>query len=404
MKTGNRKEMKEPQFTEIAATVRGHAGAFSEEESLGQAGFAGWKPGFKALADGVAKGGEEGWGTFPREGRPDRVFQANPSPSPFQSPTDGDADSGFWTFLGRGEENGLLGGKLAAFLLISHADVRQPSPTSRIFSAIPGIHFALQGKGARGIQGGVPGLRDAQGPQQEGCHQGKEEMGAKDSCHGQHNHRGKGGCFPVLRNPGPCGGGNEESCAGEDRGRNAHAFPTLPLTEGYLSSPSYNSPMAESPPVLFPGSFDPPTLGHLDLIQRGVDLFGKVWVGVAANPGKAALFSSEERVAMIETMTDGLEVEVSVIQGLVVEAARERGVSVLLRGVRGSTDLDLEYPMAMTNRELNAAMETVCLLARPEFSTISSRLLREVYEAGGELPRLLAPSVHTALREKFPPS
>ena len=162
--------------------------------------------------------------------------------------------------------------------------------------------------------------------------------------------------------------------------------------------------MAESPPVLFPGSFDPPTLGHLDLIRRGVDLFGKVWVGVAANPGKAALFSSEERVAMIETMTDGLEVEVSVIQGLVVEAARERGVSVLLRGVRGSSDLDLEYPMAMTNRELNAAMETVCLLARPEFSTISSRLLREVYEAGGELPRLLAPSVHAALREKFPPS
>ena len=159
--------------------------------------------------------------------------------------------------------------------------------------------------------------------------------------------------------------------------------------------------MAESPRVLFPGSFDPPTLGHLDLIRRGVDLFGKLWVGVAANPGKVSLFSPEERVAMIETMTGGLGVEVSVIQGLVVNTARERGVSVLLRGVRASSDLDLEYPMAMTNRELNPEMETVCLLARPEYSTLSSRLLREVYEAGGELPRLLAPSVHDALREKF---
>ncbi|HBF23713.1 MAG TPA: pantetheine-phosphate adenylyltransferase [Planctomycetes bacterium] len=159
--------------------------------------------------------------------------------------------------------------------------------------------------------------------------------------------------------------------------------------------------MHEAPNALFPGSFDPPTLGHLDLIQRGVNLFGSLWVGVASNPHKEGLFTVEERISMIKEMTSDLAVEVSAIDGLVARAAHERGVTTLLRGIRSSADLDLEYPMAMTNRQLCDDLETVCLLTRASFSTLSSRLLREVYAAGGELPRFLTSSVHQALCKKY---
>jgi len=164
---------------------------------------------------------------------------------------------------------------------------------------------------------------------------------------------------------------------------------------------TYNLAMNEvAPRALFPGSFDPPTLGHLDLIQRGVSLFGSLVVAVAENPNKKALFSAEERVAFLRTMCAGLPVEVLAFTGLVVDLAKERSCSVLLRGLRSVTDFEFEAPMAQTNRRLAPQVESVFVMPSHEHAFVSSRLVREVYGAGGSLAEVLHPTVDQALRQR----
>ncbi|MFK5955236.1 MAG: pantetheine-phosphate adenylyltransferase [Planctomycetota bacterium] len=153
--------------------------------------------------------------------------------------------------------------------------------------------------------------------------------------------------------------------------------------------------------ALYAGTFDPVTLGHMDLIQRGVDLFGGLVVAVAGNRNKQPAFSVEERIAMLQAEVQGMPVEVVGLQGLVVEFAKQHDIQVLLRGVRTVTDFEYEYPMAMTNRQLAAEVESVFVMPNERYAYLSSSLIKEVYAAGGVLPKLLPEAVHLALLKRL---
>ncbi|MDA1260300.1 MAG: pantetheine-phosphate adenylyltransferase [Planctomycetota bacterium] len=155
------------------------------------------------------------------------------------------------------------------------------------------------------------------------------------------------------------------------------------------------------PRVLYPGSFDPLTLGHLDLIQRAVALFGSVEVAVAENSSKLALFSVEERLEFLRAETGAMPVKVEHFRGLVVEHARARGIAILLRGIRTVTDFEYEYQMAMTNRQLAPDVDTAFIMPSEDYAYLSSRLIKEVYAAGGELRRFLPERVHAALTARL---
>jgi len=133
------------------------------------------------------------------------------------------------------------------------------------------------------------------------------------------------------------------------------------------------------------GSFDPPTLGHLDIIQRGARLFDRLVVGIGINPDKQPLFSGEERTALLTRMAHDLpNVEVRCFHGLTVTFARECGAAVLLRGVRTVSDIELEFTMALTNHALAADLETVFLMASERYSHISSTLIKQIAILGRE--------------------
>jgi pantetheine-phosphate adenylyltransferase len=155
--------------------------------------------------------------------------------------------------------------------------------------------------------------------------------------------------------------------------------------------------------ALFPGTFDPVTNGHLDIVQRAVDIFGRLIVGVAANPAKGPLFRLEERVSMLRaavTPHDG-RVEVRPFEGLLVDFARELEVNVVIRGVRGMTDFEDEFRMALANRKLNTEMETVFLMPSEIYTYLNSSLVKEIARLGGELAPFVPGPVAAALRAKM---
>lgn len=161
---------------------------------------------------------------------------------------------------------------------------------------------------------------------------------------------------------------------------------------------AYNSAVTQPPRALYPGSFDPITLGHLDLIRRGVELFGTLCVAVARNESKKPLFSVEERLAMIGAETSGIAgVSVESFGGLVVEYCRQRSIRTILRGVRTASDFEYEFRMALTNRVLHEGVETVFVMPNERYAYLSSSLIKEVYSNGGDLTRFLTPGVHERL-------
>jgi pantetheine-phosphate adenylyltransferase len=154
--------------------------------------------------------------------------------------------------------------------------------------------------------------------------------------------------------------------------------------------------------ALYPGSFDPVTLGHLDLIARGASLFDRLVVAVADNPRKKAVFRVDERVAMLARHTRRHRgVEVVSFTGLAVEFAKANDLSVLLRGVRTTSDFEFEYQMALTNRALEKGVETVFMMPSEEFAFLSSTLIKEVVGAGGDATRWVPKDVHRALAKRL---
>jgi pantetheine-phosphate adenylyltransferase len=153
--------------------------------------------------------------------------------------------------------------------------------------------------------------------------------------------------------------------------------------------------------AIYPGSFDPVTNGHLDLIERGQKMFDKLIVAVLKNVDKEPLFSLDERIDMLREVTKQWDsVEIDVFQGLLVEYARKRGAAVILRGIRAVSDYEYELQMALMNRKLEPRLETVFMLPGETYSYLSAKLVREIAHLGGPLTGLVPPIVEQRLRAK----
>jgi pantetheine-phosphate adenylyltransferase len=153
--------------------------------------------------------------------------------------------------------------------------------------------------------------------------------------------------------------------------------------------------------ALYPGTFDPVTNGHVDVIERAAGLFDRVVVAVIDNPNKEPLFTMEERMAMLEEAASGLSnVEVASFGGLLVDYARERGIGVIVKGLRAVTDFDYELQMAQMNRHLSG-VETCFIPTNPQWSYLSSSLVKEVAQLGGDVSALVPGHVLPLLKEKL---
>jgi pantetheine-phosphate adenylyltransferase len=154
--------------------------------------------------------------------------------------------------------------------------------------------------------------------------------------------------------------------------------------------------------AVYPGSFDPPTRGHTDLVQRSLALADRVIVAVATNASKAPLFTVEERLAMLREVAGGdPRVSFESFEGLLVEFARARGATLIVRGLRAVSDFEYEFQMAMMNRHLLPGLETVFLVPPEDATYLSSSLVREVARYGGDVSSLVHPVVADALRRRF---
>jgi pantetheine-phosphate adenylyltransferase len=154
--------------------------------------------------------------------------------------------------------------------------------------------------------------------------------------------------------------------------------------------------------AIYPGSFDPVTNGHLDLIERGEKMFDRVIVAVLQNVDKQPLFTLPERVEMLREVTKQWPgVEVDVFKGLLVDYARKRGAGVILRGIRAVSDYEYELQMALMNRKLEPRLETVFMLPGETYSYLSAKLVREIAQLGGPLTDLVPPIVEEKLRAKI---
>ena len=154
--------------------------------------------------------------------------------------------------------------------------------------------------------------------------------------------------------------------------------------------------------AVFPGSFDPPTYGHLNVIERASALFDTIDVLVSVNPGKQSLFSADERVSLLKEMTKGFKnVQVHSCGTLVVEYARKVGAKALLRGIRNANDFAYEFDLALVNRSLNDGVETVFIPTEPKFFSVRSSAIKELAGYGGDVGKMVPPVVEEALKKKF---
>ncbi|HMD43999.1 MAG TPA: pantetheine-phosphate adenylyltransferase [Candidatus Acidoferrum sp.] len=154
--------------------------------------------------------------------------------------------------------------------------------------------------------------------------------------------------------------------------------------------------------AIYPGSFDPVTNGHLDLIERGEKMFDKLIVAVLKNVEKQPLFTVAERVEMLKEVTEQWDsVEIDVFEGLLVDYARKRGAAVILRGIRAISDYEFELQMALMNRKLEPRLETVFMLPSEAYSYLSAKLVREIAQWNGPLTGLVPQVVELRLRKKL---
>jgi len=154
--------------------------------------------------------------------------------------------------------------------------------------------------------------------------------------------------------------------------------------------------------AVFPGSFDPVTNGHLDIVRRGLAVFGRVRLAILVNSEKQPLFSVEERLEILrEAFRGNPRVELDTFSGLLVDYARKVGASVILRGIRALSDFDYEFQMALMNRRLDPRIETVFMMPAESYTYVSSRLVKEVFQLGGRVSDLVPPVVERRLRQKY---
>ena len=154
--------------------------------------------------------------------------------------------------------------------------------------------------------------------------------------------------------------------------------------------------------AVYPGSFDPPTHGHLSIIQRGLRIFDGLIVAVLKNPAKDAVFAVEERVALLrEAVKDDPRVVVKTFSGLLVKFAQQEGVNTVLRGLRAVSDFEYEFQMANMNRKLDKEIETLFMMTGEDYFYISSRFVRDVARLDGDVSGLVPPNVLQALKKRF---
>lgn len=155
--------------------------------------------------------------------------------------------------------------------------------------------------------------------------------------------------------------------------------------------------------ALYPGSFDPVTNGHLDVAQRAMELFDRVIFGIAVHTPKKTLFDAEERVGLAREALAGAggRVEVAVFEGLLVDFARRRGVTAIVRGLRAVADFEFEFQIALVNRNFAPEIETIFMMPKESLIYLSSSLIKEIAQLGGDVSALVPPNVDRALRKKF---
>ena len=154
--------------------------------------------------------------------------------------------------------------------------------------------------------------------------------------------------------------------------------------------------------VLYPGSFDPVTNGHIDVARRAGKIFDRVVVAVAVNAEKSPLFTTEERMELLRSACrDVRNIEISHFNGLLVNALEKFDASAVIRGLRAVSDFEYEFQMALMNRGLNEKCETLFMMPSPEYSYVSSRLIKEIAKCGGDVSSFVPPVVAEAMRRKF---
>ena len=154
--------------------------------------------------------------------------------------------------------------------------------------------------------------------------------------------------------------------------------------------------------AMYPGTFDPITNGHYDLVRRAADIFERVVVAIAANPGKAPLFPLDERVGLAREVLKGItNVEVTGYTGLTVDFARQHGLRVVVRGLRAVSDFEFEFQLATMSRHLTDQVDYVFLTPTEQFNFISSTLVREIASLGGNVGKFVHPAVEAALKEAW---
>lgn len=158
--------------------------------------------------------------------------------------------------------------------------------------------------------------------------------------------------------------------------------------------------------AIYPGSFDPVTNGHLDIIERGSKLFDEIVVAVLNNPDKEAMFSAGERLAMLaevlpEIKSENCKITVDSFQGLLVQYAVKKEATAIVRGIRAISDYEYELQMALMNRRLEPRIETVFLMSAEDYSYVSSRLVKQIFALGGAIDGLVPPLIKEKMREKL---